>query len=148
MPTRTGNPDSVFARPLLDRLMLGEEGRESSARASLREHLEIIRRDLELLLESRSSLSMREVTESSGPLSVSEYGLPDFTHLSVQSDDDLRLVAKAAKRVIASFESRLRDVDVTASALGNSAVALAVTAKLAARENEEFTMQHTLAIGG
>ncbi|MCD8349689.1 MAG: type VI secretion system baseplate subunit TssE [Planctomycetaceae bacterium] len=146
--TNPVNTDAAFPRPLLDRLMLGEEGRESSARVSHREYLEIIRRDLELLLDSRSRLTMREVTEAADPLSVSEYGLPDFTHLSVQSNDDLRLLAKAVKRVIASFESRLLDVEVHASVQGNSTVGLVVTARLAARGDEDFTMQHTLAIGG
>ncbi|MCD8140452.1 MAG: type VI secretion system baseplate subunit TssE [Planctomycetaceae bacterium] len=140
--------DAVFARPLLDRLMLGEEGRETSARIPLQDHQEIIRRDVESLLESRSSLSMREAAEAAEPLSVSEYGLPDFAHLSVQSDDDLRLLARAVRVVIASFETRLRDVDVQASPRGAVAVDLAVTARLAACDGGEFSMWHTLAIGG
>ena len=145
---RLGNDDTTFARPLLDRLMLDEEGRASSVRVSLREHLEIIRRDLELLLGSRSSLPLRVVADGDGVLSVTEYGLPDFTHLSVGSGDDLRLLAKAVKRVVETFETRLCDIEVQASANGNFAASLIIGARLVFRNDVEFTMRHKLIMGG
>ncbi len=145
---RLGIDETTFARPLLDRLMLNEEGRASSARVSLREHLEIIRRDLELLLGSRSSLPLRVVADGDGVLSVTEYGLPDFTHLSVGSGDDLRLLAKAVKRVVEAFETRLCDVEVRAAASGNFAASLVIGARLVFRSDVEFSMRHTLVMGG
>lgn len=145
---RRGESDALFARPLLDRLMLGEEGHEASARVPLREHLEIIRRDVELLLGSRSPLPMQVAADGTEPLSVTEYGLPDFTHLSARSEDDCRLLAKAVKRVIEAFESRLCAVEVQALAGGSFSATLAITARLAGHDGTEFTMRHRIILGG
>lgn len=70
-----------------------------------------VRRELTRLLNTRSPRP--EAFENGEPLTVLEYGIPDFSHRSAASADDRRRFAETLSRAIAAFEPRLRQVKVT-----------------------------------
>ncbi len=105
----------LFPRPLFDRLMLDERGRGAAPGLGAREYIEAIRRDVEVLLNSRSRLKMEEQLPDGELWSVTEYGLPDFSHLTPQSSDDRQALIRAVTAALDRFEPRLREVEVEAS---------------------------------
>ena len=70
-----------------------------------------VERELQRLLNSRSLIGLSEFT--SAPRTVLEYGIPDYTALSVRSDTDRAQIAAAISYAIAQFEPRLRNAVVT-----------------------------------
>ncbi len=68
-------------------------------------------RELRLLLNSRSRLPIGEFMEA--PLTVLDYGIPDYSACSAQSEADRRLIASAIERAIAAFEPRAAEVEVS-----------------------------------
>lgn len=70
-----------------------------------------VARELRRLLNSRSRLSLEDFLAA--PLTVLDYGLPDYSARSVQSEADRRLIASAIVRAIEAFEPRVADVEVT-----------------------------------
>ncbi len=68
-------------------------------------------RELRRLLNSRSRLPIDRFVEE--PLTVLDYGIPDYSARSAQSEADRRLIAAAIERAIAAFEPRVAEVDVT-----------------------------------
>ena len=71
-----------------------------------------VSRELGQLLNSRCPVPLRLIGEEER--TVINYGLPDFTSLSPQSSDDRRLIASIIGQTITAFETRLRNVRVTA----------------------------------
>lgn len=69
-----------------------------------------IARELQRLLNTRSRLTMAQFLESSD--GVLDYGLPDLTTLTGQSEADLERVSRLVARAIDYFEPRLSEVEV------------------------------------
>ena len=111
-------PDEfVVTQSLLDRL-IDREPRQlddsQTTRAQSVRHLKAaVRRDLEWLLNTRRNPdaapdSMEELSQS-----VYNYGLPDFTAVSLNSPKDRDWLLVEVERTVALFEPRLRDVRVS-----------------------------------
>jgi type VI secretion system protein ImpF len=114
--SRTDNEVRV-AISVLDRLLDYEPEitREPIASRSknLRQLKQAVRRDLEWLLNTRQIADgiPAELKETSN--SVASYGLPDFTHLSMESADDQKFVRREIEETVRRFEQRLENVLVT-----------------------------------
>jgi len=102
---------------VLDRLIDQEPERHqepaTSRAQSLRELRAALRRDLEWLFNTRSTIedlpeSLREVERS-----VYNYGVVDITSLSLRSSKDQEFMAKSIKNAISIFEPRLMAVKIT-----------------------------------
>lgn len=113
---RTDN-DVRVAISVLDRLLDYEPEitREpiASRSKSLRQLKQAVRRDLEWLLNTRQVPDgiPPELKETSN--SVAAYGLPDFTHLSMESGDDQKFVKREIEELVRRFEPRLENVIVS-----------------------------------
>jgi type VI secretion system lysozyme-like protein len=73
---------------------------------------ESVSRELGRLLNSRCPVPLNLIGQVER--TVLNYGIPDFTSLSPQSSDDRKLIASIIGQTIAAFETRLRNVRVTA----------------------------------
>jgi type VI secretion system protein ImpF len=102
---------------VLDRLIDQEPDRQQeppmSRVQSVRELRASLRRDLEWLFNTRSTIeeapeSMRELERS-----VYNYGIHDTTSMYLQSSRDQESLAKSIKTAISIFEPRLQGVKVT-----------------------------------
>lgn len=123
-----------YPRPLLDRLLVDESGRGVGPALDGGEYAAIIRRDVELLLNSRSRLRLGEELPDGEEWSVTEYGLPDFSHLDPQSAADRAAIADAVAEALGHFEPRLSNVAAEAVAFGAGAysIRIEISATLAA----------------
>jgi type VI secretion system protein ImpF len=99
--------------PLFDRLTdldprSGAEPRplRTLDRRGLRES---VRRELERLLNTRSSLPADRLAERE-ELTVLEYGIPDLSAFSAADPEDQKRLAALVTRAVAAFEPRLRAV--------------------------------------
>jgi type VI secretion system protein ImpF len=72
-------------------------------------------RDLERLFNTLSGLTLEQFMGQG--LTVLDYGLPDFTTLSVQSREDLDRLQQIIERAVAVFEPRLTRFEVQIQAL-------------------------------
>src|SRR6266508_3391601 len=112
---RTGSQAHVTIS-VLDRLLDYEPEltREpiASRSKSLRELKQSVRRDLEWLLNTRQIAGglPPELKETNNSLAA--YGLPDFTHLSIDSGGDQKFIKREVEETISRFEQRLEDVVV------------------------------------
>lgn len=113
---RTDNEVRV-ANSVLDRLLDYEPEMTREAVASrsknLRELKQSVRRDLEWLLNTRQVAGgippdLKETTNS-----VAAFGLPDFTHLSIDSVGDQKFIKREVEEAIRRFEQRLENVVVS-----------------------------------
>jgi type VI secretion system protein ImpF len=79
---------------------------------NLRQLKQSVRRDLEWLLNTRQIASgvPSELKETNN--SVASYGLPDFTHLTIDSGDHQKLIKREIEETIRRFEPRLENVVV------------------------------------
>lgn len=114
MPPRQDNERNVSSS-LLDRLT-DLEPREAAdppltRAASIRQLKTSLRRDLEWLFNTRANpdtpMDLAEVVRS-----VYNYGLPDFTHLSLGSNRDRTVLQKRMELAISYFEPRLTGITV------------------------------------
>ncbi|HJR08842.1 MAG TPA: type VI secretion system baseplate subunit TssE [Pyrinomonadaceae bacterium] len=71
-----------------------------------------VSRELGRLLNSRCPVPLKLI--GAEERNVINYGIPDFTSLSPQSADDRKLIASIIGQTITAFETRLRNVQVTA----------------------------------
>jgi type VI secretion system protein ImpF len=85
---------------------------------------ESVRRELWRLLNTRRH--PQAGGEGGGPLTVLDYGLPDFSSLSASSGADQQRIAAAVAAAISSFEPRLRDVRVSVARVSEVSRALAL----------------------
>jgi type VI secretion system lysozyme-like protein len=103
--------------PLFDRLTdLSPHHRSAVERPPLRtlnreELRESVRRELEWLLSTRSSLPVDRLAERER-LTVLEYGIPDFSACSAGEPEDQKLLVTVITRAVAAFEPRLRAAKV------------------------------------
>ncbi|MBX9603057.1 MAG: type VI secretion system baseplate subunit TssE [Bryobacteraceae bacterium] len=120
------DPDLTVSQALLDRLINTDPGLATDppvTRAqSIRLLKQSLRRDLEWLLNTRRipEAAGEEYPELSR--SLFNYGLPDFTTLSVSSSRDRAKLLKEVEAVVAIFEPRLRDVNVKVLEIPDSKV--------------------------
>ena len=111
-------PDELVVTPsVLDRLIDLEprqaEDSPSTRAQSVRRLRTAVRRDLEWQLNTRRNPD--EAPESLAELSQSvyNYGLPDFSAVSLNSPKDRGWLLVEVERTVALFEPRLKDVRVT-----------------------------------
>jgi len=87
----------------------------ASRSKSLRLLKQTLKRDLEWLLNTRRTFSVpEELPELAG--SLLDYGLPDFTTISVRSTQDQNDLVHALATALKRFEPRLEDVAVSLAA--------------------------------
>jgi type VI secretion system protein ImpF len=102
---------------LLDRLLdyEPEMSREAvaSRSKSLRELKQSVRRDLEWLLNTRQIAGGLPSDLKETNNSVAAYGLPDFTHLSIDSGGDQKFIKREVEEAVRRFEPRLENVLVS-----------------------------------
>ncbi|GIU83137.1 MAG: type VI secretion system baseplate subunit TssE [Acidobacteria bacterium] len=110
------NKEIKITPSILDRLIdfepkLLQESPKSRLK-SLREFKQLVRRDLEWLLNTRCHLF---VSDSSQELykSVLMYGLPDFTGVGIRSKNEQMRLTKAIENAIKTYEPRLSNLRVT-----------------------------------
>lgn len=84
---------------------------------SVRELERAVARDLEALLNTRQE-TLEELPSEFQEVnrSLVAYGLPDFTSLSLMSEEDRHRIRRAVEQAIAEFEPRLQRVRVTLEA--------------------------------
>lgn len=125
-----------YRAPLFDRLV--EKSRDSEEPRPLRTPLdregllESVRRELERLLNTRSSLPVDRLEERE-ELTVLEYGIPDLSAFSAANPADQARLAAAVTRAVAVFEPRLRSPRVSVLGLEDHqrSLALRIDATLA-----------------
>lgn len=120
--------DDGIPRPLLDRFLRDGDGRPLSAAMSKREYLAVIARDVDNLLNTRSPLPLDPADDSPIGDSVAGYGLPDFSHLSPDSPDDLWLLAATVRQTLERFEPRIANVEVEVAGSGYRGAEIRVAA--------------------
>jgi type VI secretion system protein ImpF len=119
MPRRFSKPglDLAITQPLLDRLIDYEPKAAADTPVSRAQSVRLlktsVRRDLEWLLNTRRTPepapeSMKELSHS-----LFNYGLPDFSSLSVNSPRDRDRLLLELEHAVAVFEPRLKDVRVS-----------------------------------
>ena len=105
-----------FPRPLIARFMntSGEQGRAAdSPLVDLEEYLDILVRNIEELCNTRAAFPLAPTPEIAGrPLTVREWGVPDWTGFSPHSPETCEQLCRAIERSLAAFEPRLRGVAV------------------------------------
>ncbi len=103
--------ESLVTQSLLDRLSQGDEPPSTRAH-SLRVFKDSIKRDMEWLLNTRQPPIPDIMKYAKASTSVVHYGLIDTSSLSLSSSTDHRKLQQAVHDCIASFEPRLKDVNV------------------------------------
>jgi type VI secretion system protein ImpF len=128
--------------PLFDRLIDLHPGSTAEPRPlrtlDRRGLRESVRRELERLLNTRSSLPVDRLEEREA-LTVLEYGIPDLSSFSAGDPEDQQRLARVVARAVAAFEPRLREVRAFFERLEDSgrAAALRIEAVLAVDEVSE-----------
>lgn len=111
MPVKTNK----FCRAsLLDRLLDNQPWAKSEYMSlygySLIDYKESIRRDLSILLNTRSASRAEDFDRDK--LTVMDYGIPDFANYSFEYSDDCQLIARRLTHAIKCFEPRLKNPSV------------------------------------
>lgn len=102
-----------YAPGLFDKLMAGSIGQSINVvtSLSLEEMKDVVARDLESLLNTRSVISeemLKRYPECSK--SIVTYGLNDFAGMSLSNADDRHYICRSLEQTIARHEPRLRNV--------------------------------------
>ncbi len=109
-------PDQYLLPSVLDRLLDDEPDRQQDdpqSRAQLlRELKQAVRRDLENLLNSRISLYPIPDDLEQLRTSVLNFGIPDFTGLSMGRRDQRKRLTEQVEDAIRRFETRFKSVRV------------------------------------
>lgn len=102
---------------VIDRLLDFEPTNQNEAVKSrsqgLRELKQSVRRDLEWLLNTRHGADKIPETLEEVSKSLANFGLPDFTGLSSQNDDDRRSLIRNVETALRIFEPRFINLKVT-----------------------------------
>jgi type VI secretion system protein ImpF len=111
------DPDLTVTQPLLDRLINKEPKVSADAPVSraqsVRQLKASLRRDLEWLLNTRRIPDAAPESMVQLSHSLYNYGLPDFSALSVSSPRDRDHLLVELESTVALFEPRLKDVRIT-----------------------------------
>ena len=115
----------LVERSVLDRLLGGKSHvSRSDARASVNELRQMVRRDLEWLLNSRCLLDLDSERYHEIGTSILGYGLPDLSGGSRSTTFDRQRIADLLREVIRTFEPRLLRSSVQVEVLPTSGDAL------------------------
>lgn len=134
------NRKKFYRASLLDRLLDDRPWAKSEyvtlSRYSIDKYKESIRRDLTILLNTRSSSPMEEFDKNN--LTVIDYGVPDFANYSMEYSDDLELIARRLVHAIRCFEPRLRNpaVLIEPEASDEKSLVLTISAELLIQEEK------------
>lgn len=112
--------------PLFDRLTSFEEGAVDGSLLDAPGLRLSLRREMDRLFNTRSARTVDAYLQAD--LSVIDYGLPDVSHLSVQSETDRGLVAQVIVKALSAFEPRLSAVRVEVLANERSGVRAVIQA--------------------
>jgi len=116
MPPRVRPEDFVVTQSLIDRLIDRETNLASDPAITRAQSVRVmktaLRRDLEWLLNTRRIPEPAPESMPGLANSLFNYGLPDFSHASVNSPRDKAWLALEIEKTVALFEPRIRDVRV------------------------------------
>lgn len=122
-------PDLTVTQSLLERLIDREPKTPADASVSrpqsIRQLKASLRRDMEWLLNTRRNPEPAPESMSELSQSLYNYGLPDFSSLSVDSPKDRDRLVVELENTVALFEPRLKDIRVSlidAPAAGNTRI--------------------------
>lgn len=102
-----------FVPPIWDRLMHDGEPALATGGWTLTQLKEGIARDLQALFNTRTAWKEDDIGRYPHlAKSVLNFGMPDFTHLSMSNSDDRNTVCAAMQLAIERFEPRLRGINV------------------------------------
>ncbi len=108
--------DAPVTLSVLDRLIDRDPKNQSEGqmtRAQSVRHLKAaLKRDLEWLLNTRRAIDPAPESSTELDHSLYNYGLPDFTGLSLRSTRDQQRIARMLETAIANFEPRISGVRV------------------------------------
>jgi type VI secretion system protein ImpF len=105
------DPTTRLTASLLDRLIDQEEDQAGSARGyDHRQMIDVVRRDLEDLLNTRMTNGDVPAAFVEVNNSVVTYGLPDLSSQSADTAEQRAEIGRIIERVIERFEPRLRHV--------------------------------------
>ena len=111
------DPDLTVTQPLLDRLIDKEPKVSADSSVSRAQSVRLLkaslRRDLEWLLNTRRIPDAAPESMAQLSQSLYNYGLPDFSALSVSSPRDRDHLMLELETTVALFEPRLKDVRIT-----------------------------------
>ena len=111
------DPDLTVTQSLLDRLIDREPKAAADSPISRAQSVRLLktslRRDLEWLLNSRRNPEAAPESMAELSRSLYNYGLPDFSALSVNSPKDRDHLLLELENTVALFEPRLKDVRVS-----------------------------------
>jgi type VI secretion system protein ImpF len=104
----SGSPD-VLRHSLVDRCAGGPQiaRRRGDLRISVQELKQVVRRDIEWLLNSRRPLLEELETFPEASRSLLAYGLPDFTQFASTSQSDCQRICRLIEEALRIFEPRL-----------------------------------------
>ncbi len=121
---------------ILDRLMTDVEGgRPLSITFDLQQMIDVVRRDLEDLLNTRRTARPSVEAFEETRTSVVAYGMPDLASVNAATESDRREVGRIIEEVIQRCEPRLRDVHahLTEDGSGGSGRAVQLTSRRGSR---------------
>lgn len=78
----------------------------------IRELRESVRRDLEVLLNTRIRCESRPVEWTLADGTVINYGIPDYSGINLNSEDDQHAFAKQIQKIIMHYETRFKSVKI------------------------------------
>ena len=87
-----------------------------------------IKRNLEIILNSRSPLGMDEYLDPKKILTVLDFGIPEINNIPLSSSDNVNKVCAVIKRAIESFEPRITNVSVKSGKDANGKIAIFIEA--------------------
>lgn len=108
----TGGARALLFDRLVDTELCDQEESPPFRVLTRQELLKSVRAEVGQLLNSRCPVPLHLLGEEER--TVINYGIPDFSSLSPQSSDDRALIANIIGQTITAFETRLRNVRVTA----------------------------------
>lgn len=133
---------------IVDRLIDPESGGTIARRGyGLDQMVEVVRRDLEDLLNTRQSFSDIDPAFVELRKSVLSYGLPDFTSMSATTSEERGRLGAIIERIVEQHEPRLRQVRAILVHSGSSdtrAVRFHIEARLRVEPSPEVGFETTL----
>ncbi len=125
-----------------------EGGRPTSVTFDLQQMIDVVRRDLEDLLNTRRTARPSVEAFEETRTSVVAYGMPDLASVSTATESDRREVGRIIEEVIQRCEPRLREVHAhlaeDASGGAGRAVRFHIQARLAVDPSPEIGFETVL----
>lgn len=108
------DPQQGLQPSLLDRLIDPETKGTSWRRGyGLQDLMDVVRRDLEDLLNTRQTYTKKSGDSEDLEKSILAYGLPDLTLFNANTTQQQEEIGRELEKVVTRFEPRLRDVRAT-----------------------------------